>query len=374
MHGDSWRRLAAWAVLGCAWLALGEGAAGEYLDKIWDTPDYTQTDSAFGGLPGGGGVYCGPVSVSNSMIWLADHGYPNLAPNTGNRKYDQFLVADALGSSDYMNTYNNGGTGPNDLCRGVKKYLTDHGYSYKRIQYQGWREIDAEFATGFKNPQLIWTQQGIETASAVWLNVGWYTYNEETNVYTRAGGHWITLVGHSYDGANPDPLYLIAHDPAPRAGSSFANEYVRAQMIQKSEGGTLAGGYNGLPREAFGYYKMTDGMHVSPRGDFGILDAVVVLEMYPNPGDANYDGQVDHEDAAILAEHWLDDSQVDWGDGDFNEDGRVDDRDASILAAHWQYLETRAAAVPEPSSLAGLVVLAVLATFGRLRSGQKEDR
>ena len=66
-------------------------------------------------------------------------------------------------------------------------------------------------------------------------------------------------------------------------------------------------------------------------------------------GDANGDGTVDADDAAILAANWLRDDGVAWADGDFNGDGTVDDIDATLLASNWSMTS---ASVPEPSVLA----------------------
>ena len=257
-------------------LSVGGPVCGEYLDRILTIPDYTQTDPAYGGLPGGGGDYCGPVSASNSVMWLADNGFSNLAPDSGDKKKDQFDVADTLGSPTYMDTFANGGTSANGICNGIKEYLLDKGYQYSRLEYQGWRPADSEFNTGVDVPDLAWTRDAIEARGGAWLNVGWYTYNAAQNEYTRFGGHWITLVGHGHDGTALAPDYLIAHDPAPRAGTTFANEYILPVAISS---GTLDGSYTGLPRSATGYYRLTGGMHISSAADFGIFDGIIVLEM-----------------------------------------------------------------------------------------------
>jgi len=81
-------------------------------------------------------------------------------------------------------------------------------------------------------------------------------------------------------------------------------------------------------------------------------------ELPDAPGDANGDGVVNEEDAAILAKNWLLKDVAKWKDGDFNGDGNVDDLDASILAANWLYSGSGAAAVPEPSLALLLGVLA----------------
>ncbi|MBN1911039.1 MAG: PEP-CTERM sorting domain-containing protein [Pirellulales bacterium] len=85
------------------------------------------------------------------------------------------------------------------------------------------------------------------------------------------------------------------------------------------------------------------------------------------PGDATKDGVVDALDARRLAENWL--KAADWEGGDFNGDDIVDDLDASILAANWNNTFEGVAAVPEPSSLAGLIAL--LATGLWLRARRK---
>ncbi|MBN2022090.1 MAG: PEP-CTERM sorting domain-containing protein [Pirellulales bacterium] len=88
-------------------------------------------------------------------------------------------------------------------------------------------------------------------------------------------------------------------------------------------------------------------------------------ETEPQPGDANRDGTVDKDDAALLAAHWLQSEGVSWSVGDFNDDGSVDDLDLAILAANWTL--PMAATVPEPSTLAllGAAVLVALAARRR---------
>ena len=83
------------------------------------------------------------------------------------------------------------------------------------------------------------------------------------------------------------------------------------------------------------------------------------------PGDANRDGVVDADDAAILAAYWLTASDATWLKGDFNNDGAVNDIDAAILAANWQSGVN--ASVPEPSTLAGLLGLCLAGLLAFVR-------
>lgn len=250
-----------------------------YIGKIDTTPDYMQTDTAYGGLPGGGLEYCAPVAVSNSLIWLDNNGYNAVAPNSTDRKKDQFDVIYLLGSSRYMDTSLTGGTGVNGVLTGVERYVADSGYEAARLEYQGWRYHYSRFNTGVDIPDLEWAKLGTLAYGSVWLNVGWYTYEATTNQYTRIGGHWVTLVGYGNDGHTVDRRYLVIHDPAPRAGHGFANEYVLPVRINS---GTLNGSYSGLPRSASGFHRLAGGMHVKSGADLAILDGVVVMEL-PTP-------------------------------------------------------------------------------------------
>jgi hypothetical protein len=80
------------------------------------------------------------------------------------------------------------------------------------------------------------------------------------------------------------------------------------------------------------------------------------------PGDANGDGEVNATDAQALAANWGKASGASWAMGDFNADGAVNAADASILAANWgDHAGEAQGAVPEPSTLASLAGLALLA-------------
>jgi len=152
-------------------------------------------------------------------------------------------------------------------------------------------------------------------------------------LYERSGSSW-TLSS------------TIHHDDAEPAGKWFG------QVVGLDEGNRVIAG----------------------TGRAGVLEGVGDADFYAAgagpvwpPGDANKDGVVNHEDAARLAAHWLQQGGAAWGDGDFNGDGNVDDLDASILAANWAYGGGGAAAVPEPSALVGLLALVLAAAAALAR-------
>jgi len=259
-----------------------------YLDKTLSTPDLTQTDP-HGHFADGGINYCAPVAVSDSFIWLTEHGYPNLLPTSsasaqiltpGEKLFNsQIMLARILSSPEFMNTKGQEGTEVDEVLAGVKHYVLKQGYSIKRLEYQGFRSISPEFDGGLRHPRLAWLKEGIIGKSAVWLNLGWYQYISQSNTYVRMGGHWVTLVGYGVDENNqPANNVLIIHNPSPRAGLTFHNDFCRLQPID----GVLVSRkvLLGFPRPGMGFYKIVSGLPAIPKCDTAILEGAIVLELY----------------------------------------------------------------------------------------------
>jgi hypothetical protein len=247
-----------------------------YTEKLDSIPDLMQTDPD-ADLPGGGTQYCAPVSASNSLMWLAGHGFDSLSPDSANQGEAQAAVARTLGSERYMDVNLESGTGPTGVLRGLSRYIKDQGYPYQSLGYQGWRKHPARFSTGVEVPEIEWLKEGLMGYSGVWLNIGWYQYDSSADQYERVGGHWITLVGYGVDrNGNEDPSVLIIHDPGTKSGRDLVHEYVRVELI---DSGRLRGEQDGLPRSAVGYYRLVGDLHVRTDADFGILDGAVVLKM-----------------------------------------------------------------------------------------------
>jgi hypothetical protein len=235
-----------------------------YLDKIDELPDYYQKDGAYGGFPGGGQVYCAPTAVSNSLMWLADNGYPSLVPASGDRSADQHGVIALLASPTYMRL-GPGGVGPYGVTRGLKSYISDRGCDYRSLSYQGWRYVAPEFRGDTTVPDLHRIKAGTIGASNAYINVGWYRHDAGSDTWTRTGGHWVAVVGYGHDGTDIDTSCLIIHDPW------TATRYNEYWKLTKLTGGTMTGNYRGLPRAAQGFYKL--------EGRNAIVDCAVVLSM-----------------------------------------------------------------------------------------------
>ncbi|MBN1911737.1 MAG: metallophosphoesterase [Pirellulales bacterium] len=87
----------------------------------------------------------------------------------------------------------------------------------------------------------------------------------------------------------------------------------------------------------------------------------------PLPGDTNWDGVVNNQDAQTLARNWLQSVTGGHSAGDFNHDGWVDDLDASILAANWN-AGAHENAVPEPTPAILLLCLMLVVSLPWARS------
>lgn len=243
------------------------------VEKIDQIPDYYQRDRAFGGFPRAGAVYCGPVAVSNSLYWFAQNGYSRIMDITENSKKDQHKLIKLLGSEKYINT-GSGGSSPDMICTGVRKFLNERAYRDAKIRFYGWRPVPEQFRAGSTIPELSLAKEALSKNNAVWLNIGWYDYNEKKKEYKRTGGHWVTFVGYGHDGKKQDSEVLIIHDPETRWRH---NDYIRVEKISE---GMLTGKMKNLPQNASGYNCFPSGYK-----RYGIIEGMIVLEMPPRSSE-----------------------------------------------------------------------------------------
>lgn len=226
------------------------------LTFINEIPDFTQTRLRDINT-NNGDHFCGPVAVSNSLVWLSKY------------RVAQLPLIYRLASSNYMNTDIGRGTNVTMLLTGVDRLTTELFGGYKTLEYEGWRSHPVKFSNGNKVPSIERISHAISSNSAAWINVGWYKYNSKTDEYLRIGGHWVTLVGYVNG-------QLILHDPAPRAGQTFSNEFVTFSVIHR---GTLVGTSNQLPVNAKGFISLDAGMHKNEDADYAIIDGIVYLQL-----------------------------------------------------------------------------------------------
>ncbi len=254
-----------------------------YTEKIDSTPDLLQMDRR-NRLPGRGKQYCAPVAASNSLIWLAANGFPDLVPEIAGKKMTQSQLALELSMARYMDTSLKHGTTVTEFLIGIGRFMGDRGFPYAFVSYQGWREHPSAFTTGVTVPETDWIKEGLVGDSAVWLNVGWYTHDTKTDIYSRIGGHYVTLVGYGVDkDGKKAPNILIIHDPANWAKKGpkgkrpkIKNDYV---LLEKINSGKMGLENSKDLHDAAGYYKVSGDMAVQRKADLAILDGALVLRL-----------------------------------------------------------------------------------------------
>jgi hypothetical protein len=230
-------------------------------------PDFLQTDPS-AGLAKSGTQYCAPCAVSNSLIFLSEHGHPALRPRAATVAQSQVALIHILGGPAFMATNPTNGTGAGEVIRGLRRYLRGTGCHIQSLTYEGWRRVP-ETASSGELPSLETLRRVLSTpSSAAWLNVGWYT-RKGPGLYHRESGHWLTVVG--LEGST-----LLVNDPSPRAGPGPSTERLTLARLST---GTLTGSRKGLPRPASGLYEMHTATRKPAGIDAGILDGVVYLEL-----------------------------------------------------------------------------------------------
>jgi hypothetical protein len=240
-----------------------------YTENTNDIPDYYQRDNDFGGFPQKGAVYCGPTAISNYLYWFAQNGYPRLLQTEKSPKSDQYHLISLLGSSRYINTGRNGSS-PDNITKGIKRFLSDRGYRSANLKFYGWREIAPQFKAESSIPDLKTAYKFTFQQKAVWLNIGWYKYDPQNDEYTRTGGHWVTMTGYGHNGKKTDPGTIIIHDPETKWR---INDYIKPELIKS---GKLVGDVKNLPVEASGYTLFQTSFK-----RYGIIEGMLVLEMPP---------------------------------------------------------------------------------------------
>lgn len=203
-------------------------------------PSYHQRNVEF---DGGGKNYCGPTAASNALMWLADHGYPKLKPvaESGSRAQTEMIKQLA----GFMGTYREG-TSVASFASGVKTYLQTAGYSC-----QSWVFSGNSYANQDQTPPDISLIKAMARGNtAMWLSVGWYSFDESCKKYTRRRGHWVTLAGFGKNGlGEDDPTSLLIADPE----SPDTHKYITLKALVE---GRLTDGNVRVP--ARGYFNIVE--------------------------------------------------------------------------------------------------------------------
>ncbi|MCC7476518.1 MAG: hypothetical protein IT425_14090 [Pirellulales bacterium] len=251
----------------------------DFPSKDETTPDFCQTDKE-GQFDNGGRVFCGPVAVSNSLMCLAQTGYPQLLSRSDTPKKSQIELIRTLASAEYMGTAGTG-TSTKNLMRGASRYITEHGYECVQLEYRGWRRISRKLKPSDELPTIDWLAAALtEPAGAACVNVGWYTYDEPTKTYTRRGGHWMTGTAAYREGRNS---FITLLDPAPRSG---AGKVVHQARVEPLKLGTVRDSeYDRTDAE--GLFVIKSGIVpkriAKDQATFSVIDGIVILVLKDAP-------------------------------------------------------------------------------------------
>jgi hypothetical protein len=241
--------------------------------KFDGVPDYKQRDKDYGGFEDGGRHFCGPTSASDLLTWLSKKGYTNLAVQSGDLKFNQYNMIKEIAGPDFMKVTSKG-VCPDRFCRGVSNYITAKGYNISSLKFEGFRKVNPGYFDGYF-PRIDSIKNALDNGACVWLEVGWYNYIHDSMLYKRSKtGHWLPVIG--YQLYNDGSFFIIVHDSDVASGP--ADRHVSLSLI---EGGTLLSDtkLSGLPRQAAGYYKLGDEMHIDKKFDAAILDGILILRM-----------------------------------------------------------------------------------------------
>lgn len=121
-----------WTAALVAAASLAGGALPNAVDRSASTPDFCQTDPAadFGGK---GGVFCGPVAVANSLMYLAESGFPKVRPEASTDKEAQIVLVHDPAPR----------TGMKPLTQRVRLAVIDEGVLQRNVTSDKIRRRDA---------------------------------------------------------------------------------------------------------------------------------------------------------------------------------------------------------------------------------------
>lgn len=264
----------------CALVAAGQAAAdsatslADPASKSAGTPDFCQTDKE-GQFDNGGRKYCGPVAISNSLMWFADNGYAQLLDGKKPDKRTQIEMIHVLGSPAYMRTEGADGTNSLWLMRGAEKFVTERGERFAKLEYRGRSRVPKKQKPTDELPSMKWVADALENPrGGACVNIGWYTHDAATDTFTRRGGHWMTATGAGTD----DAPTIDLHDPASRSGKGKVTHHAQLQRLAS---GTLTGEGRGFRHKAAGLFAIRDGIVpkqvVKGEKTWPIIDGIVVM-------------------------------------------------------------------------------------------------
>ncbi|MBI3309584.1 MAG: hypothetical protein HYZ79_09480 [Candidatus Melainabacteria bacterium] len=241
-----------------------------YLYKA-SMPNLCQTDKRARVLREDGLSLCGPVTVSNILIYLAKTHFPPIVPEFGNlSEFDvQLNLIEKL--AKYMKT-DTDGTNDADLIEGLTKYIREHGYKTEVFQ-EGFEGQENFTPDVIGDPAKI-MPFAIGTSNAI-LSVNFCKVDPETKRYEPIDEwHYVNLAGFS----NCRVPKLIVHDPSP----ATEREPKECELF-KIEDGTLHNWYPPNEFDAKGFLELEGiGIHEEDKKKGAskiVLDSILAFKV-----------------------------------------------------------------------------------------------
>ncbi|HMN95598.1 MAG TPA: hypothetical protein PKC43_05170 [Phycisphaerales bacterium] len=205
--------------------------ASNYTYKVTKVPDFDQRRT---GLANNGNNHCVPTSAVNWMAYIANHGYPNLAPGQGwwqQASLYNAATTSILAMGTFMGTSGSSGTGLDGAVNGMKSWLNASPYGGLFV------------VIGVNDSAFSWTnfdqlaQQAL-LKRLVMPRVGWYNTAGFPTI-NRTGGHLVSMTRALRSGTSRT---LGIHDPASDDGNlnaqgTFSREDYAAQLHNVVVGG-----------------------------------------------------------------------------------------------------------------------------------------
>lgn len=224
-----WRALASAAACSIApWLAARSSHAdilgtynpqsGVYEYKVTNLPDFDQRRLGVGsivGLPNSGKMYCVPTSSTDLLAYIANHGFPAVAPGPGNwqaaARYNPASTAIAnLG----VNMFTDSANGTSRIW-GYLGLVGSPAFGVPPAIPKGQITVVQNFLKGTYTPRFgEMTKSAVLNKGLVALCHGWYQQTGQWNGYPvilRDGGHCLAL--QAVSGCSGCTLDVRLRDP-----------------------------------------------------------------------------------------------------------------------------------------------------------------
>jgi hypothetical protein len=164
---------------------------------VYDMCSMPDVDQRRAALPGSGAWYCAPTASLNALLWLDQHGYPNIL--TGN--YDAYdgtagtyaaLDQKLLRLGQTMGTATPGGTTGTGELNGITQLLIEKGYwDIPGVPTAGTLSIQWVDFRGSYDPVRALAQLGANPSGN---NLVLPTFGSYDANWKRTGGHLVTLI------------------------------------------------------------------------------------------------------------------------------------------------------------------------------------